>query len=186
MGGGNKERKQENAAATANYNSALTNAQAESPYERRRREINEAVTNWGASGDYREPPKEARVFFNFADAAARKKASDVLANSRGQGVSALGAGANPTVLALDKQHRDAQLEEDAAREYQDTAARVVGGASAELADLDAADRARRMGVLSTTAGMKSSAMHIPKEKSWWEKLWEAGQQGAQAAAMAGG
>jgi hypothetical protein len=185
VGSGNKERKQENTAATANYNAALQTAQAESPYDKRRREINESILDWSKGGDYRQPPSEAKVFFNFADVAARQKARDVLANSRGQGVSAMGAGANPTVVALDKQHRDAQLEEEAAREYQDTAARVVGGAAGELGDMAALDQAKRMGVLSTTAGMKQSAMHIPKQKSWWEKLWDINQQAGQAAAAAG-
>lgn len=174
MGGGNKERKQENAAANANYTTALATAKEESPYEKRRREINEAVMGWAQRGDYTQPPNEAKVFFNFADVARHKKESDVLANSRGQGVSALGAGANPTVLALDKQHRDAEFEDEAARNYQDTAARVVGGAAGELGDLDAADRARRMGILSTTAGMKSSAQNMKKEPSWWEKLLDYG------------
>jgi hypothetical protein len=183
MGGGNKERKQQQADASRNYNAALTSANTESPYDRRRREINESILNWSKSGDYRTPPSEAKVFFNFADVAERKKMSDVLANTRGQGVSALGAGANPTLLALDKEHRDAELEEDAAREYQDTAARVVGGAASELGDLAAADQARRLSVLGTTSGVHQSAMHIPRQKSWWEKLLEGAQQGA---AIAGG
>lgn len=184
MGGGNNERRQENTAATANYNAALTNANAESPYERRRRETAEAISNWGKSGDYRQPPPEARVFFNFADAAERKRRSEVLANSRGQGVGALGAGANPTLLALNKEHADAEFERDSARDYQDTAARVVGAAAGDLGDLDAADRARRMGVLQTTAGMKANAMRIPRERPWWQRLLETGWENAQDAGRA--
>lgn len=174
MGGGNKERKQQQAEANKNYTAALGSATAESSYDRRRREINESVLNWAKSGDYRTPPSEAKVFFNFADPAARQRQRDVLANTRGQGVSALGAGANPTLLALDKEHRDAELEQDAGREYQETAARVVGGAAGELGDMAALDQAKRMTVLGTTAGVQNSAMHIPKQKSWWEKLLETG------------
>lgn len=184
MGNGNKERKQENRQANAHYTQALAQAQAESPYERRRRETAEGILDWAKSGDYRTPPAEARVFFNFADVAERKRRRDVLANTRGQGVSALGAGANPTLLALNKEHMDAELEEDAARDYQDTAARVVGAAAGDLGDLDSGDRARRMGVLGTTAGMKQTALGIPREKSWWEKLWASGQENARYAATA--
>ena len=186
MGGGNSERNRENRQANANYTGALANAQAESPYERRRREVNENIMNWSKSGDYRTPPSEAKVFFNFADVAERKRKGDVLANTRGQGVSALGAGANPTLLALNKEHMDAELEADAAREYQDTAARVVGGAAGELGDLDAADRARRMGILGNTASVKNSAMHMPKQKSWFEKLLEFNMKAAEAVGGAGG
>lgn len=185
MGSGNKERKAENTAATANYNAALTTAQTESPYEKRRRETAEAISNWAKSGDYRTPPKEASVFFNFADPAERARQRAVLSNSRGQGVGALGAGANPTLLALNKEHMDAELEADAGREYQDTAARVVGAASGELADLDTADRARRMGVLGVSSGMKQAALSIPKEKSWFEKLMDYGMSGARTAATGG-
>jgi hypothetical protein len=189
MGGGNKERKQENQQANANYTTALGAASAESPYDKRRREMNESILDWGKSGDYRTPPSEAKVFFNFADVAERKKTADVLANTRGQGVSALGAGANPTLLALDKEHRDGEFEEDAAREYQDTAARVVGGAAGELGDMAGLDQAKRLAVLGSTGSLKQSAMHIPKQTPWWEKLLMSGfnnaQQGAQMAAMGG-
>jgi hypothetical protein len=180
MGGGNREHNQ----AQTNYNQALTTAQTESPYERRRRETNEAITDWGKSGDYRQPPDEAKVFFNFADPAMRKRQRDVLNNSRGQGVSALGAGANPTLLALNKEHMDAELEEDSAREYQDTAARVVGGASGELADLDAADRARRMGVLGATSGVYNN-QNANRGTPWWQQLMNNAAQGAGAAATGG-
>lgn len=181
MGSGNKERRE----SQTQYNQALTTAQAESPYERRRREINESITNWGKSGDYRTPPSEAKVFFNFADPAERRRQQDALANTRGQGVSALGAGANPTLLALDKQHRDAVSEEDAARNYQQTAAAVVGGASGELADLDAADRARRMGVLSTTAGTYNTQV-ANRQPSWWQKMLLSGYYNAERGAGTAG
>lgn len=186
MGDRNKERKQENTQATNNYNAALTTAQTESPYERRRREVNESIMNAVKGGDYRNPPNEAKIFFNHADLNERRRQRDTLANSRGQGVSALGAGANPNLLALDKEHRDAELEEDVSREYQDTWARVAGGASAELADLDGADRARRMGILNTSASMKQAALGIPRQKSWWEKIFDAGAQTASSAAAAAG
>ncbi|HEX8503717.1 MAG TPA: hypothetical protein VF659_24240 [Pyrinomonadaceae bacterium] len=177
MGGGNKERKAENAAANTNYNAALTNAQAESPYEKRRRETAESIDKYVKSGDYRQPPNEAKVFFNFADVAARQRQRGVLADSRGQGVSAMGAGANPTVLALDKQHRDAELEEDAAREYQTTLSKVAASAAGELGDLDAADRARRLSVLGTTAGMKSSMYQADAQRrNWWDSLLGAAGQ----------
>lgn len=148
MGGGNRERRE----SQASYNAALANAKEESPYEQRRREWNQKVLDGGKSGDYSRPPDELKVFYNFADVARHKRQSDVLANTRGQGVSALGAGANPTLLALDKQHRDAEFEEEAARNYQDTTARLVAGAASDNADMQGLDQARRLSILGTTAG----------------------------------
>lgn len=188
MGGGNRERREQQAAANANYTAALNTAQQESPYERRRREFNENILAFAESGDYRNPTGAMRVFFNFSDPAERKRRSDVLANTRGQGVSALGAGANPELLALDKQHRDAEFERDAAANYQSTLSRVVAGALDETGDLQRMDQARRLGVLGTTAGVHQSALGIPRRPSWWERLMGGAQQGAQTAgaAFAGG
>jgi hypothetical protein len=167
MGGGNKE----TSAARSNYNTALTAAEAESPYDKRRREMNDSILDWGKSGDYRQPPDEAKVFFNFADPAERKRQRDVLNNTRGQGVSALGAGANPTLLALNKQEMDAQQEEDAARNYQDTTARLVGGAAADNADMAGADTAKRMGVLNSTAGTYGQIYQANAQRPrWWQSL----------------
>lgn len=180
MGGGNRERAQ----AQTNYNQAQSAATTESSFERRRREINESILNAVKSGDYRNPPNEAKVFFNPATVADRKRQRDVLNNTRGQGVGALGAGANPTLLALNKEHMDAELEEDSARQYQDTWARVAGGAASELADLDAADRARRMGVLSSAAGVYNQQT-ASRGTPWWQQLMNNAAQGAGAAATGG-
>lgn len=159
MGGGNKEK--------ANYNAALTQAQTPSPYEQRRANNVNMAEDWLESGDYTDPPKQLRPFYNFADLAQRNKNRDVLRNTRGQGVSALGAGANPNLLALQKEYDDSQMEEDAARDYQDTTSRIAASTAGELNDLDMADRARRMGVLNTTAGIERQKMSQP---TWWEKL----------------
>lgn len=97
-------RNQEKAAAQTNYTSALATAQAETPYEKSRRERAQAITDWAKSGDYRTPPNEAKIFYNWANVSEGKAQRELLDNTRGQGVSALGAGANPELLALNKQH----------------------------------------------------------------------------------
>jgi hypothetical protein len=68
MGGGNKEK----STAQTNYNAALTTANQESPYEKRRREFNEGILNAAKSGDYRTPPPGTGVFFNFASRHSRR------------------------------------------------------------------------------------------------------------------
>ncbi|MBC7928992.1 MAG: hypothetical protein H7Z38_00300, partial [Rubrivivax sp.] len=179
MGGGNSERRQTQQAQT-NYNNALTGATTESLYEKRRREFNDGILNWADSGDYREPPKGARAFYNFANVAEHKKKLDVLANTRGAGVSALGAGANPTLLALDKEHRDAEFEETAARDYQDTTSQIVRGAMSDNADMQNLDQSKRLNILGSTSGVYSSALSKPKQPAWWEKLIGGASAGAGA------
>jgi hypothetical protein len=181
MGGGNKERNE----SKTNYNAALTTAQAESPYDKRRREMNDSILNWSKGGDYRQAPDDIKVFYNFADVGRHKRDSEVLANTRGQGVSALGAGANPTLLALDKEHRDAQFEEEAARNYQDTTARLVGGVAADNADMAGLDQAKRLSILGTTAGNYNTQL-ANRQPGWWDKIFGSMQQGAQTAASAFG
>lgn len=175
MGGKNKERQQNQQT----YNQTLSYAKEESPYERMRRERAERIKTFAESGDYRNPTGELRLAFNFADPAERKRQSEILANTRGQGVSALGAGANPTLLALDKQHRDDVAERDTATNYQETLSRMVAGAYDDLGSLQGMDQAKRLGILGTTAGVYSST---PQKKPWWETLMgTVGQVGAGAA-----
>lgn len=181
MGRGNSERQ----TAQTNYSRSLNNAYQESPYEKRRREWNEGILNWADSGDYSQPPPGAKIFFNFADPAERRRRSEVLANTRGQGVSALGAGANPTLLALDKEHRDAEFERDSAANYQETARQLVGGALSETADLQNLDQSKRLNILGATGGVYSSALSKPKQPAWWERMIGGGAQAADSAQRRG-
>lgn len=141
------------------------------------------MLDWSAKGDYRERPKG--IFFNFADPAERRRRRELQANTRGQGVSALGAGANPTVLALDKSHRDAEAEAADAGQFEADVAAGVGKAAAVAGDLSKMDQARRMGILNTTAGLWGAELSRPKQPSWWERLLGGMQGNAEAAAAAG-
>jgi hypothetical protein len=163
----------------AQYNTALTSATAESPYEAARRQRNERGTALIRSGDYRAlaSDPEFKVFYNFADPAERAKRRGVLANTRGQGVSAMGAGANPTLLALDKEHRDAESEEDAARDFQDTTGRIAGNIYGETADLQTADAAKKANILGVTASRATADANRPK---WWQQLLGLGGQAGAA------
>ncbi|HLL73585.1 MAG TPA: hypothetical protein VK363_19260 [Pyrinomonadaceae bacterium] len=178
MGGGNKERK----AAQTNYDTALSETKAESPYEKKRREFSEGIIDWSKKEDYRNPTAAMKVFYNFADPAERKRQSDLNANTRGLGVSALGAGANPTALALDKQHRDDVNATDAARQYQETTANLVGGAYDELGDLHAASDAKKLGVLGVTNSRLGQEREIASRPKWFEKILTAGAQIGSGAA----
>jgi hypothetical protein len=182
MGGGNREQRQ----AQQTFNTTLAETKAESPYERTRREFAEGVTKFAEGGDYRNPTGAMKVFFNFADPAEQKRRAELNANTRGTGVSALGAGANPTALALDKQHRDAVNERDTAANYQQTLSQVVGGAYDELGDLQGADTAKKLNILGSTQAQLQQQNQIQASKPrWWQVLMGNAQQGTKAA-MTGG
>lgn len=165
----------------ADYKAALTQAQTVSPYEQRRANFDNAVLDWGNSGDYREPPKEARVFFNLFDPAERRRRREMEMGAGAQGTAALGA-ASPTALALDRQNRMDEDAEDGARGYQQTAATLVSGALEDQGDLSRLDQNRRLGVLGTTAGVYQNERNRPK---WWERLMQGFTQGAASAATMG-
>ncbi|HEX8071055.1 MAG TPA: hypothetical protein VF546_13955 [Pyrinomonadaceae bacterium] len=169
MGHGNNERAQ----TQQQYNQAYTNANTESQYEKMRRERAERFNAFAAGGDYRQLPNEFKVFTNWADPAERKARLSVLANTRGQGVSALGAGANPTVLALDKEHRDDIAERDQALSYQTTLSDLARLNYGEQADLQSADTARRLNILGVTAERANQVGNRPR---WWQTLLQAGGQ----------
>jgi hypothetical protein len=171
--------------ANTQYNAALSTAQAESPYEKKRADFDNSIIDWSKAGDYRAPTNEMKAFYNFADPAAHKAQSDILANSRGAGTAAFGAGANPTALALDKQMRDDQFESDAAHNYQDTTARLVGGAYSDNADMQGLDQAKKLSVLGTTAGTYGQQSQIDAQRpKWWQQLL--GVAGGVGASAAGG
>ena len=181
MGGGNRE---QNAART-DYREDRAVVKTPTPYEQRRERFNKEVTDFAESGDYRNPTGAMRVFMNFADPAEQKRLSDLHANTRGQGVSAFGAGANPTLLALDKQHRDAQHEEATARNYQNTLSSVVGGAYEEAGELQSAADAKNLSLAGMSAGRLSQERQLRESRPrWWQTLMGTATRGAQAYAAA--
>lgn len=163
------------------YNQALQQAQTPSPYEQRRAAFDDEIINWANSGDYRTPPAEARVFFNMFDPAERRRRREMEMGAGAQGTAALGA-ASPTALALDRQNRADEDAEEAAAGYQDTAARLVGGALEDYGDLTRVDQNRRLGVLGTTAQVRAAKASKP---AWWERLIQGASGGAQALAASG-
>ncbi|MDQ3920276.1 MAG: hypothetical protein M3348_17575 [Acidobacteriota bacterium] len=175
---GHKNREQ--AQAQGQYNAALTTAQTETPYEAKRRQFAEGITDWAQGGDYTNPTGAAKVFYNMADPAERKARMAVLDNTRGQGVSALGAGANPTLLALDKQHQDDVAERDAAQNYQDTTSNLVSGAYGMLGDLQNSAQARNLSILNTTAGRFGQERQITASRpKWWQVLLSLGDRASK-------
>jgi hypothetical protein len=162
-------RKQKPAAKVeANYNASRAAASQPSPYEERLGRMSQEVLDWAAKGDYRDRPKT--IFTNFADPAARKRQREVLANTRGQGVGAMGAGANPTLLALDKQHQDDVFERDTAAQYEADTAQGVAQAAGLTGDLARMDQARRLGVLGSDASLYGAQLSKPEKPKWWERL----------------
>lgn len=139
------------------------------------------VLDWSKKGDYRQPPPG--IFFNFADPAARKQKRDLMFGARAQGASALG-GADSTLLALDKQHRDDEWAADSARQHEADVSEGVGRAAAVTGDLAQLDQSRRMGILGTTAGLFNSQLERDSRKvSWWEKLMMGARANAESAAQ---
>ena len=182
MGGGNREQN----AARADYQADRAVVKTPTPYEQRRERLNKEVIDFAERGDFRNPTGGMRVFMNFANPAEQKRLSDLNANTRGQGVAAFGAGANPTLLALDKQHRDAQHEQETARDYQNTLSSVVGGAYEEAGDLQSAADAKNLNLAGMSAARLSQERQLRETRPrWWQTLMANAQAGAQAAATGG-
>ncbi|MFL6285712.1 MAG: hypothetical protein ACJ74Q_21450 [Pyrinomonadaceae bacterium] len=168
MGHGNSEKTQ--------YNQSLTTAQTVSPYEQRRAAWDNDILDAANSGDYRTPPKSARVLFNLFDPSERKRRRELEMGAGAQGTAALGA-ASPTALALDRQNRNDEDAEDAAQGYQQTWSNLVGGALADEGDLSKLDQDRRLGVLGTTSSVYNTKQQQPK---WWQTLMGGAMQAGSA------
>lgn len=167
------------ANVSKNYEASRAEAAKPSPYEERRKRMAMDTLDWIDGGDYRQPPKG--VFVNFADPAARQRQRELVSNSRGAGVSAMGAGANPTLVALNKQHLDDQFERDSAENYQGQVAAASDRARAELGDLTETDARRRLSIMQSDAGLFSQKMQADAQRvPWWSRLLSGGGQ-----AMAG-
>lgn len=149
---------------TAIFQQALNQANQHSPVEDAISGDALSTLNWARQGDYRNPPKNA--FFSFEMPAMRKKRRDLMTNAGNLGVSALGSlggGAEKLIKSND----DANFAQDEAANYQNNIASAFGNARQAGTDLAAMDQQRRMGVLSTTAGLASNAQNQPK---WWQSL----------------
>lgn len=120
--------------------------------------------NWAKKGDYRNPPKN--LFFDFEQPAVRQKRRELMTNAGDLGVSALGhlgGGAEKLIKSND----NLNFAQDEAANYQNNIRNAFSNASMAGKDLASMDQSRRMGLLSTTAGLAQSQQQQPK---WWQSL----------------
>jgi hypothetical protein len=170
-----------------NYNSALAEAKTPSAHEQALSERNKSIIDWSKGGDFRKPPEG--VFFDFTNPAIRKENRELLNNTGGQGILALGGEGNSSLLALNKQNMDDHFERDQAEDYQRQVGNTVAGAYAGEGDLMKSDLARRLSIYGTEAGLYNSEQgrvaQANNKPTWWEMLLAGGGQAARTYATAG-
>lgn len=138
------------------------------------------LMDWIKKGDYTQRPKN--LFFNYADPAARQRQREMQMNAGPQGVSAFGAGANPNLLALNKQNLQDEWARDTAGQYESDVSQAGIRASGMLGDVAGLENARELGTLgATTSSYNQNMQRVP----WWQQLLNSSAQGAAAAATAG-
>jgi hypothetical protein len=106
----------------------------------------------------------------------------MMMNAGAQGVGALGQGANPNLLALNKQNLSDEWARDTAGQYESDVSQAGIRASGMLGDVAGLENARELGALGATTSSYNANMTRPK---WWQILLSQAGQGAQAAATAG-
>lgn len=138
------------------------------------------LMDWIKKGDYTQRPKN--LFFNYADPAARQRQREMQMNAGPQGVSAFGAGANPNLLALNKQNLQDEWARDTAGQYEQDVSQAGIRATGMLGDVAGMENSRELGALGATTSSFNTQLNKPK---WWEILLSQAGQGAQAGAIAG-
>lgn len=142
------------------------------------------LMDWIKSGDYTSRPKN--LFFNYADPAARQRKRELQMNAGAQGVAALGQGANPNLLAMNKQNLQDTFARDTAGQYESDVSQAGLRASGILGDVAGMENARELGTLGATTGMYGQSLgantQLAMKPRWWEILLNQAGQGAQAAA----
>lgn len=165
-----------------NFNASRAAANEMSPAEQRLNEMALKTLNWADKGDFTNP-RDGGVFVNFADPAAMRRRRELSSGAAAQGTAALGAGANPNLLALDKQNRDDENARDDAENYQNQVAAGVRGAMGVAGDVSRTALQRRLGVLGADAGLYGQSLAKVKTPSWWERLLGGAAQAGTTAAM---
>lgn len=137
--------------------------------------------DWIKKGDYTQRPKN--LFFNAMDPAERQRKRELMMNAGPQGVAALGQGANPNLLALNRQNLQDEWARDTAGQYEQDVAQAGQRASGILGDVAGLENARELGTLGATTGAYNIKVAKPP---WWQVLLQSAQQGAAAGAGMGG
>lgn len=139
------------------------------------------LMDWIKKGDYTTRPKN--LFFNAMDPAERQRKRELMMNAGPQGVAALGQGANPNLLALNRQNLQDEWARDTAGQYEQDVAQAGIRASGMLGDVAGLENSRELGALAATSGSYNTQLNKPK---WWQVLLGQAAQGAAAGATMGG
>lgn len=137
--------------------------------------------DWIKKGDYTQRPKN--LFWNYADPAARQRQREMQMNAGPQGVSAFGAGANPNLLALNKQNLHDEWARDTAGQYEQDVSQAGMRATGILGDVAGMENSRELGTLGATTSSYNQNMARPR---WWEIMMGNAQKAAAAGAGGGG
>lgn len=138
------------------------------------------LMDWIKKGDYTARPKN--LFFNYADPSARARKRELMMNAGPQGIAAIGmGGANPNLLALNRQNLQDEFERDSAAQYESDVSQAGIRASGILGDVAGLENQREGLALGATTSSFNTNLQKP---SWWQVLLGQARQGAQAAAMA--
>lgn len=178
MGKGNKP------DTSAQYNTALTQANTKSPQEEALGKAALKTIDWADKGDFTDP-SEGGIFVNYADPAIRRRHRELELNAGGQGVlSGMGGAPDPNQLAAMKQNLADENAEDAAGQYEEDIRGGIGSAMGIAGDVSKTDLSRRLGVLDVTGANYRQQANKP---AWWERLiGGASQMGSSFAGSAGG
>lgn len=186
---GKKQNPQPDPVVTAEQGKSLAAVRSPSVGEQALTGQATGLLDWINKGDYTTRPKN--LFFNYADPAERQRKRELMMNAGAQGVAALGQGANPNLLALNKQNLQDQFARDTAGQYESDVSQAGTRAAGMLGDVAGLENARELGTLGATTGMYGQSLgantQIAMKPRWWEILLNQAGQGAQAAAtmMAG-
>lgn len=160
-------------------NLARTQAAAaqESPYITR---VGSDATNFLKqidSKDYSQGFKPG-TFWHLDPKADRTKQRDEIMNAGATGDAALAGGANTGFLALDKQNRQAEFDNNYSREFQDTVQQETGLAKDAQYQVGQLDQNRRMGAASDITGLMGTAFQAENAKPapLWQSLVLGGVQ----------
>lgn len=134
------------------------------------------LMDWIKKGDYTTRPKN--LFFNYADPAARARKRELMMNARPQGIAALGyGGANPNLLALNRQNLQDEFERDSAAQYESDVSQAGIRAAGMLGDVAGFENQREGLALGATSGAYNTQLNKP---SWWQSLLGFGRAGVAA------
>ena len=167
--------------ATQSYQSSLAQANAPNKHADVLHQQAMNVIDAANSGDYTKRPKS--IFFNMADPAQRQRQRSMISGAKGQGVAGLG-GADPNLIALNKENVAAHQAEDDAGQYEQDWKEATGAAGAQEGDLAALEQSRRLGVLGSGTSLYGTAL-ANRTTPLWVQLMNSAARGAGSAATMG-